>query len=188
MKQDYLWDKTGSDPDIERLEELLSDFRYRERAAAVTNVVPFPLKTKGSPQPWIFAMAACVALAAASIGIWNLSTKSGEPEAAAAVQVAEDSKQKPMMPVITADIGTPEKIESTPDHILAVEKQKTRARRKHTAQAAKLRGPRVHPVLTKEEKYAYGQLMLALAISSSKLQLIQDSINGVEQNDTMDKK
>ncbi len=183
MKQEYLWDKTGSDPEIERLEELLSGFRFREEPAATTNVVPFPAKTKGSRQPWIFAMAACVALAVVSIGIWNLSEFSGEPVSLTAIQMPEGTR-----PVITADIETPEKIEMTPKHILAVKKQKTIARRKNAAQAARLRGPRVDPVLTKEEKYAYGQLMLALAISSSKLQLVQDSINGVEQNDTVNDK
>ena len=34
--------------------------------------------------------------------------------------------------------------------------------------------------LTSEEKYAYGQLMLALAITSSKLRIVQDTITRIE--------
>ena len=32
MKEDYLWDKTGSDPEIEKLENALKAFRYQETA------------------------------------------------------------------------------------------------------------------------------------------------------------
>ena len=35
--------------------------------------------------------------------------------------------------------------------------------------------------LTSEEKYAYGQLMLALSITSSKLKLVKDTINRIEE-------
>jgi hypothetical protein len=41
--------------------------------------------------------------------------------------------------------------------------------------------------LTQEERYAYHQLMLALSISSSKLKVVQDAINGVESNETSTK-
>lgn len=50
-----------------------------------------------------------------------------------------------------------------------------------------LGGCREKPVLTDEEKYAYGQLMLALSITSSKWQVVQDSINGVEDDPTNDR-
>ena len=39
----------------------------------------------------------------------------------------------------------------------------------------------MRPALTEEEKYAYGQLMLALSITGSKLKIVKDTINGVEE-------
>ena len=41
--------------------------------------------------------------------------------------------------------------------------------------------------LTKEEKYAYKQLMLALSITSSKLKLVADKIDNIEQSKVVDK-
>jgi hypothetical protein len=35
--------------------------------------------------------------------------------------------------------------------------------------------------LTKEEQYAYDQLMLALSITSSKLKLVKDKVEGFEE-------
>ncbi len=39
--------------------------------------------------------------------------------------------------------------------------------------------------LTKEEKYAYDQLMLALSITSSKLKLVTDKIENVEEQNVV---
>jgi hypothetical protein len=38
-------------------------------------------------------------------------------------------------------------------------------------------------VLTKEEREAYEQVLLALSISSSKINIVRDTINGVDQKD-----
>ena len=39
--------------------------------------------------------------------------------------------------------------------------------------------------LTKEEKYAYDQLMLALSVTSSKLKLVTDKIDGIEEQNAV---
>ena len=39
--------------------------------------------------------------------------------------------------------------------------------------------------LTKEEKYAYDQLMLALSITSSKLKIVKDKANGIEEQNAV---
>jgi hypothetical protein len=39
--------------------------------------------------------------------------------------------------------------------------------------------------LTKEEKYAYDQLMLALSITSSKLKMVKDKVAGVEEKNAV---
>lgn len=38
-------------------------------------------------------------------------------------------------------------------------------------------------LLTKEERYAYDQLMLALSITSSRLKMVQDKVNGFDTPD-----
>jgi len=50
-----------------------------------------------------------------------------------------------------------------------------------TERKPKTKDPRPTDVaLTKEERYAYRQLMLALTVSSSNLKVVQDAINGNE--------
>ena len=43
MNEDYLWDKTGEDPEIEKLENALQVFRYKETAppALPAKALPF---------------------------------------------------------------------------------------------------------------------------------------------------
>ncbi len=50
---------------------------------------------------------------------------------------------------------------------------------KTIAKNLKVKKPTVR--LSKEEKYAYDQLMLALSITSSKLKLVKDKIEGIEE-------
>ncbi|MBA4125206.1 MAG: hypothetical protein H0X72_22425 [Acidobacteria bacterium] len=50
---------------------------------------------------------------------------------------------------------------------------------KTIAQNVQVKKPTVK--LTKDEKYAYDQLMLALSITSSKLKLVEEKIYGVEE-------
>ncbi len=47
MKEDYLWNKTGNDPEIEKLENALKAFRYQETAppALPAKIIPFETKT-----------------------------------------------------------------------------------------------------------------------------------------------
>ena len=73
MKEDYLWNKTGSaDPEIERLENALAVFRYveTEPPALPAKIIPFERKTPGSFFRLAFAFAACAAFVIISLGVW----------------------------------------------------------------------------------------------------------------------
>jgi hypothetical protein len=181
MKHDYLWDKKGSDAEIERLEGLLSGFGYREEPAAVSNVVAFPSKAKRNLQPWIFAMAACAALAAIAIGVWNLSAISEEAPVDTVRHVEEI--KLPELPAVTAPVDSTEhraSVVTAEQPSIKANRRKAPIRHKHTAAVRKRPNPTDPTVLTAEERFAYNQLMLALSITTSKLQIVQDSINGVE--------
>ncbi len=187
MKQDYLWDKTGNDAEIERLEGLLSGFRYMDEAPNGSNVVEFPTRSKRSLKPLIFSMAACLAVGAVAIGIWNLSSITGEPTPLHVVHETEAGpKPELAVPVTPATREEPTLVLSKQAPVMMAKKNKPSLKQKYTAAANK--GDSVDkPRLTKEEKYAYGQLMLALSITSSKWQVVQDSINGVEDGRTNDR-
>ena len=181
MKEDYLWDKSGSEPEIEHLESLLSRFRYSDSAAPASNVIEFPARVKTVLRPWILAMAACIAVAAVGIATWNLISIGGSPTSTQTSYSVENH----VAPLITPSpkFNPDDDLElknSMAQYVAAKRRNKTIPRHKYFAIARKLRQPSNHPLLSKEEKYAYGQLMLALSITSSKLQIVQDSINGVD--------
>jgi hypothetical protein len=185
MKNDYLWEKKGSDAEIERLERLLSGFRYSEAAEAASNVVKFPSKAKRSVQPWIFAMAASVAIGAVALTAWNLSSEPTSVQTAVNIEAAVD--HEPRISTVAAQKDEPKAIIQTPEPAITTKKPRALQKRKHTAAVRKQKDRRETPALTNEERYAYGQLMLALSITSSKWQVVQDSINGVEDDRTNDR-
>ncbi len=194
MKQDYLWDKTGENPEIERLENALKAFRYQEVAppALPAKVIPFRKETPRNFFRLSFAFTACPAFVIIALGVWfQLSSKK--------IQVAKDSAET-IAPQI--DKKNPDEISIKKQNNLIVEKTEipkqsaelkiTKIRKaispifrqnKTIARNVEIKKPTV--VLTKEEKYAYDQLMLALSIASSKLKLVTDKIDGIEKKPSL---
>ncbi len=72
MKDDYLWNKTGADPEIQRLENALRVFRYRETAppALPAKIIPFERKISRRFFRLAFAFAVCAAFIIVSLGVW----------------------------------------------------------------------------------------------------------------------
>ena len=60
MSDEYLWNKTGRDPEVEQLEELLAPLRHEARSAAP---LPPPAGRKLRPLHALLALAASVAIA-----------------------------------------------------------------------------------------------------------------------------
>ncbi|MBA2621716.1 MAG: hypothetical protein H0U87_11005 [Acidobacteria bacterium] len=84
MNEDYLWNKTGAvDPEIERLENALQAFRYRETAppAVAVEILPaavLPFRWRPARQIFpLLAAAACVAFILIGTGAW-LKTSNGK--------------------------------------------------------------------------------------------------------------
>ncbi len=196
MKEDYLWDKTGAgDPEIERLENALAVFRYQatEPPALPAMIIPFEKKTPRSFFRLAFTFAACATLVIVSLGVWFQF--SGEK-----LDVVKNSSEK-IAPQAT-EKATDETTVKKPEN-LNTEKTKTRQQfaepkivkirktapavirqNKAVAQSA-FKKPAVE--LTKEEKYAYDRLMLALSITSSKFRLVKDKVEGVEAENAVRK-
>jgi len=193
MKEDYLWDKTGEDPEIQRLENALQVFRYRETAppALPAKIIPFERKTPRKFFRLAFAFAACAAFIIVPLGVWlQISSEK--------IEVAKDSTETtaPLVSKKVSDEIADEKLndlivkkvevpkQSAEQKIIRVRKpvpasvrqNKTIAQNVEVKKAVKL---------TKEEKYAYNQLMLALSITSSKLKLVEEKIYGVEETESV---
>ena len=196
MKEDYLWDKSGSDAEIEKLENVLLVFRYEESAPPIipAKVLPFKKEVPRKTFPLLRAIAACLALISISLGVWILisNTKS---EISEQISHKSNINQENFNPVRSeSEIQPRAKSEDNkPDFTKTVyiepkAKKRSLPINKLTAKMVKRNKPVNVKIknseeivrLTDEEKYAYDQLMLALSITSSKLKLVKETINGAE--------
>lgn len=186
MNEEYLWNKTGEDPEIERLEQALAVFRHRENA--MPPVLPAAEDTKSAPR-WrfslAFAFAACAAVVFGAV-IWiQFAGTSGDAEdmiTYVANPIVEGSTSAPQPE--TAPPAAPQPVKPA-----SPEPRRVKQRIESTV-ARTIRGPKtIHrdnrapqgiASLTKEERHAYEQLMLALSITSSKLKIVKDTINGTD--------
>lgn len=181
MNEDYLWNRTGSDSEIERLENALKPLRF---AGSVPPRLPAKVaeRNKASRRGffgfWLAPAFAAVAVAIVALAVYwpasrvtNIATgpvDSPVPSAKTAVTKPEEHPapitvppvQKPA-PIVTL-YKVPKRRTPRPTNLVAVKSVR--------------KAPQVK--LTKEEEYAYSQLMLALAITSSKLKIVKDTLDG----------
>ena len=214
MKQDYLWDKTGEDPEIEKLENALAAFRCQENAppALPAKVLHFPLRiVEKAPRrrfSLTFAFAACAATVLITFGVLlqfsnsktsfeNDSAKTTVPQISKEIQKDSlaDVEQRKVLPVEqtknSQQIETLKRIEKQITKQIAKQnvvklRQSTSGKfrqNKTIAQNTEIRKP--NAALTAEEKHAYDQLMLALSITGSKLKIVKDKIDGVEEQNAV---
>jgi hypothetical protein len=197
MEKDYLWDKTGSDPEIEKLENALRAFRYRETAtpALPGKVLQFRKEPVREIFPFAkFAAAACIAFIVITLGIWQeISSnkiegekdlaKTVEPQIDAAVpnviNVGKSDNSLIKDDLIVKKLGNSKQL-SEPK-ISRIHKAVPVNVRQSQTKIENFKHPKPNVALTKEEHYAYNQLMLALSITSSKLKLVKDKVEGIEK-------
>jgi hypothetical protein len=182
MKEDYLWDKTGADPAIEKLENALRAFSYDESSLPALPVVAVPEKRPFLLRfaPAVFAMAGLVA-AAVAWGIWiQFSGAGGRAPRTDIVEARPDDAQPPAavphkpVPPYIGDIDGPAGTEPR-----RFTKISTRSAPKNRARRMAPRPVQTErPKFTKEEIYAYDQLVLALSITSDKLGQVREKAIG----------
>ena len=146
MKDDYLWDKTGQpDSEIQQLEEILGSLRYQPK--------PLVLPRQRNYLP-LLAIAASILLAIVAAGIW-LRTRSHDetPKQQAHVETPKPAREEkaPQLPVNKSAVNPP---------IQAA----NRIHRKRSALSA---------VNREEALMAKEQLMLALRLTTEKLQMVR---------------
>ena len=206
MSEDYLWDKSGKDAEIERLEDVLKTFRYRETAAPELPAKLFSLK-KEKPR-WSFkrsfAFAAFAVLAIVFAGIWfqlpgsNIEVAAIDLETNAPPIVEETSSNavrpggcRECVPHSTrrasrsrvGERDAPRTASGTLALRLIRKPATFENRNDLIAESSKIKKPTVK--LTTDEKYAYDQLMLALSITGSKLRLVTDKIDAIEKQNVV---
>ncbi|HEX9959929.1 MAG TPA: hypothetical protein VGB00_03295 [Pyrinomonadaceae bacterium] len=198
MKDDYLWDKTGEDPDIEKLENALELFRYKETAPLELPAKVLPFRKEESRQPrrriFSYAMAAAAGLVfgVIALGVWMQILKNNAEIPANLTETAKTEivLPTPKPPVVDGHIVSPvdnvENQKQSPARKIAAIRRNipVKISRKET-KARNVRATKTEIKLTKEEQYAYDQLMLALAITSSKFRLVKDKIEGIEEKNAV---
>lgn len=197
MKEDYLWDKTGEDPDIEKLENALEVFRYKETAPPElpAKVLPFRKEESRQPQRRIFsyamAAAACLAFGVITLGVWlQVLRNNTEIRADLTETVKPEITAPPQTPIVETKVDLPVENVENPKQFPAQKIAATRkivpvkTSRKET-KARNAKAARPGEKLTKEEQFAYDQLMLALSITSSKFRLVKDKIEGTEEKNAV---
>ena len=194
MKEDYLWDKTGTDPDIEKLENALEVFRYKETAPPElpAKVLPFR-KAESQTKRRIFsfavaAAAACLMFGIIALGIWTQFSGNNAEVSADLKETAKPEIVVPPSPApfLNKNVDLPAGSVENPKQfsarkIAAIRKNVPAKISRKIVKARNTKATKPEMQLTKEEQYAYDQLMLALSITSSKFKLVKDKVEGTEE-------
>ena len=182
MNEEYLWNKTGTDAEVEGLERALGSFSYKPTAPP-----ELPAKTFAAvPTPrhsfWRLGVAFASGMAAAAVVLvlWFLLPTRGVLVPTESARTAQFPTPAPPRAEITP-LRSAEPNGSAPTQTIIKANYITHpAVRKEAAVAVRSKEKAPPVKLTDEEKYAYGQLMLALSITESKLKIVRDTVAGNE--------
>jgi len=152
MNDDYLWDKTGQpDPEIQQLEEILGTLRYQPKPLALPDDLVVPQRRNYIP---LLAIAASLLLALLAGGIWlRVRSRNEVPPQQARVESPTPTPKPDVTPVL------PERKSAANPPLQATNRIH---RRRSASSAANL----------EEALMAKEQLMLALRVTTQKLQLV----------------
>ena len=186
MSDEYLFEKQGSDRDIEQLESLLSVYRIEPVAPKLSRTAQDE-SSNGRfglfKLSYSFAFASLVlAFAAAAATFQFLDRSNREVTAVSPVETPEIDRS------FVAPSKTDRSAIDPPTVKSETMADTGRVSRQIPVALRRLRKPAANnfvagvktPRLTKEEQYAYDQLKVALWITGSKLKVVQDTINRVD--------
>jgi hypothetical protein len=166
MNEEYLWNKTGEDAGIERLEELLSDFSYVPTAA------PEIRKVRSRSVVWQIVPLLGAAVIAI-VAVFAL-TRVRRPEIIAVSDAPLPSIEQNFTTPVTNDppAATKRVTSEKPRFVKTIYRQTASPKRRPSVVGRE--------TLTAEEKHAYQQVLLALYITGSQLKTVNDAIDGIE--------
>lgn len=177
MDDKYLWDRSGEpDADIQQLEDLLGTLRYQPQPLKIP--ADFQIARRRSFYPPL-AIAASLLFFAIAIGMWvgfnrPSTTVANNPQPQPEPAVVPTTTNKPGPPperrVENAPV-TPIQLTRAPRPSLAG--NKTRTRRSQP------------PALTPEELALKQQVLVALRLTSAKLNVAQRSVQGTPPQSTI---
>jgi len=184
MKEDYLWDGTGSDPEIEKLEASLGTLSYKGGVAPKV-----PVRRRASfLSMWRppFGLSAGFAVACVAMicfgSLWMIRPKHS---VVSVPDIIVDPKQPAIQPNEVVNPPEPPiagpKSNGRPDVLTASYKPPKQAKVVKTVHKEK------PIVVTGEEAAAYKELMLALSIASSNLRIVRDTVAGTGKESTVSK-
>ncbi len=190
MKDEYLWNKTGDDPELRQLEESLVVFRYEPGPAPVTVARDVPAAGPWWSMAWLKISLASAAAAAVAAGIWFVGMQ--RPELAKTTVTTQDpvAHAAPLPEPEIASRPEAGKVSgpaaAEPDRVSADDRPRpVRARAEVARRPAGLKAGRPavkrERTLTSEEEYAYKRLMLALSIAGEKLRIVRNTIDGTDE-------
>lgn len=190
MKEDYLWDKTGEDFEIEKLENALAVFRCRETGAPAlpAKIIPFERETPRGFFRLAFALSGGAALIAICLGVWfqfaggKIESAKNSAETIAPTVEKRILIEQPNNSIVEKNATPPQSV--TPE-VVKIRKNIAPINRPNNLTARKIKSKKPAVRLTEEETYAYDQLMLALSITSSKLRLVKDKVEGIEEKNAV---
>ncbi len=170
---DYLWNKTGSDPEIERIEVALLCLAYKTTAPPEIPAKQFAFT---APRRSFFRFGVTFATAFAVLVAFGLAWMMLRKEAPVNQQVAEAKVFQPPVAPIRIESGAPAFAQAPAVSSPIKVKRRVAAPRSRISNAIR---PQTL-VLTKEEADAYRQLMTALNITSTNLKIVKDKLDGTE--------
>lgn len=180
MKQDYLWDRTGADAEIECLESLLGGLAFSPAEPPempVREIALTPVR-----RGWFFKFSlgfAAASVATAALLIAAISMREDSQPATAAIQERPAVGAPAAMSPPNNEFGVEHQAAS------AVPKRKPPPRKRSRREAKSLPAPQPRPLpvitLTAEEFDAYRQLMTALSVTGTNLSIVREKINGSEE-------
>lgn len=181
MSDEYLWDKSGEpDPEVERLEGLLGELRYRRPPTPLPLPQRAPVHSRRTFRPAYAAAAAALLCMAIVGGLWlglgvrNESTTAGIAAINAQPGRAQDWLSSGSIALVAAQSATEEA--SQPAPALVRERGPRSSASKRREMPGKLAAIRRPPISDEEGVAAREQLIKALHLASSKLNLLQKKV------------
>ncbi len=196
MKEDYLWDKTGEDADVQALENALKAFRFQENAPPPMPQKVFTVERQGWRK--VFRLSLAFASLASVALVFSLAWFGLSGGVRPASEIAAKADELKRVEKSAADAFVAPRDETAP--VQSPEIAPPTAVKAQVVKVSRKRAPLVRPLkavwrkpppkapaetLTAEEKYAYQQLMLALSITGAQLKIVKDKVQGIEEQNAV---
>lgn len=173
MNDDYLWERSGEpEPEVQQLEKLLGTLRYEPRPLQI----PANFKVRRRPNYFrSMAIAATLVLFAIAISLWvNFNRR--PPHVASKAGGTFETPSAPPSASLTSGKLKPSAANDAPKSIATLRRHAGAPRALSAASRTRRETP--EPALTSDELAQKNQMLLALRLVSTKLNVAQRKLQG----------